>query len=260
MTEIAPPSPRYRKRIALVTGAASGIGAATARRLAAEGAHVVMADLAGTAVHDVAAEIEGVAADGGGAEALELDVADDAGWRAAADDLRQRHGRLDLLHSNAATAVVTPADQMTVADWDRQIAVNLTATFLAVRSLAGLLRDSGGSIVLTSSVHAYRGLPGRPAYAASKGALLSLGRQLAVDYGPAVRVNSVVPGPIMSAAWDDVSEADRARSVRQTTLGRFGDPSEVAAAVAFLGSSDASFITGACLVVDGGWSITADSA
>jgi NAD(P)-dependent dehydrogenase (short-subunit alcohol dehydrogenase family) len=114
--------------------------------------------------------------------------------------------------------------------------------------------------VLVSSVHAHRGIPGHPAYAASKGALLSLCGQLAVEYGPDVRVNAVLPGPILTAAWDRVPQADRASSVAETAARRFGTPEEVAAAVAFLAADEASYITGSSLLVDGGWSVTKASA
>jgi NAD(P)-dependent dehydrogenase (short-subunit alcohol dehydrogenase family) len=114
--------------------------------------------------------------------------------------------------------------------------------------------------VIISSVHANFGLPGRPAYAAAKGGLVSLGRQLAVEYGPQLRVNTVLPGPILTSAWDHISEADRELSAAATAAGRLGSPDEVAAAVAFLASGDAAYVTGASLVVDGGWSAMKSSA
>jgi NAD(P)-dependent dehydrogenase (short-subunit alcohol dehydrogenase family) len=104
------------------------------------------------------------------------------------------------------------------------------------------------------------GIPGHPAYAAAKGGLVSLAGQLAVEYAPSVRVNSVLPGPVLTAAWDRVAPADRERSIAATPLARLGDPSEVAAVIAFLLSSQASFITGASIVVDGGWTVMKDSS
>jgi len=162
--------------------------------------------------------------------------------------------------SNAYTVDVAPAHATSRQSWDRQLAVCLTATFLGVRACLPDLRARRGSVVIVSSVHALVGLPGHPAYAAAKGGLLALGRQLAVEYGPQVRVNCVLPGPIRTAAWDRVSPADQQRSIAETVAGRFGEPDEVAAAVAFLASAEAGYITGTNLVVDGGWSAVKSSA
>ncbi|MEV0426494.1 SDR family NAD(P)-dependent oxidoreductase [Micromonospora sp. NPDC050495] len=238
-------------RVAVVTGAASGIGAAVVDRFTAEGAAVIAVDRVPDVTGSGAASVR----------RLVGDVSQAATWEAVADLARAEFGRLDVLFSNAAAMVTAPAHELDEADWDRQLAVNLKAAYLGVRSCLGLLRASGhGSVVLTSSVHATHGLPGHPAYAASKGGLLALARQLAVEYGPDVRVNAVVPGPILTPVWDGIDQAARDRSVAATAAHRFGRPDEVAAAVAFLASDESSYITGTTITVDGGWSAKKDSA
>ena len=249
------PGSRFAGRVAVVTGAASGIGAATAERLAREGACVVLADISAKG-EEVGRLIAGA---GGRASFVQADVADEQDWARVAAAARV-YGPVDVLVSNAFTVDVAAAHETTRVSWDRQLAVNLTGAFLGIRQVLPDLRERGGSIVLVSSVHARFGLPGHPAYAAAKGALLSLCGQIAVEYAPRVRVNAVLPGPVMTGAWDRVGEADLRLTVEATPAGRFGTAAEVAAGIAFLASPDASFITGASLVVDGGWSVAKASA
>ena len=249
---------RFAGKTAIVTGAAStsGIGYATAERLAAEGARLVLVDLDGE-VDDAAGQLR---AGGATAFAVQGDVAEEDTWQRAARLARSARGGVDVLVSNAAVNHRLPLHELSRAQWDTQLAVNLTAAFLGVRACLADLIERQGSVVMTSSVHALFGLPGNPGYAAAKGGLTALTRQLAAEYGPAVRVNVVLPGPILTRAWDPVSEEDRQRSIEQTTAKRFGTPAEVAAAIAFLASADASYVTGASLTVDGGWSIFKTSA
>ncbi|WP_328477876.1 SDR family oxidoreductase [Streptomyces sp. NBC_00377] len=248
---------RFAGRCFVVTGAASGIGAATAHRLAAEGGAVVLVDVMDDAGEETAKAIR---SHGGRAVYQHGDVSDETAWAAVVGTARETFGRVSGLVSNAYTVRMGAADAIGRAEWDRQLAVNLTGAFLGFRACLEDLRDTSGSAVFVSSVHALVGMPGRPAYAASKAALTGLMRQLAVEYGDRVRVNAVLPGPVLTRAWDDIGEADRQASAEQTALGRIGRPEEVAGPITFLLSEDASSITGASLVVDGGWSVLKTSA
>jgi len=241
---------RFEDRVAVVTGGASGIGEACARRFAAEGAAVVVADVDQAGGRRVVGDIGDERA-----SFVHCDVARSEDWQALRDLVLERWSRLDVLHSNAFIQISAAAHELEEGDWDRMQAVNLKAAYLGAKTFVDLLARVNGSIVLTSSVNAYIGRPGRPAYAASKAGLAALGRQLAVEYGPQVRVNTVVPGAIVTPPWEGVADSHRAASAGATAAQRLGQPEEVAAAVAFLASSDASYVTGIDLIVDGGWTI-----
>jgi len=237
--------------VSLVTGAGSGIGAATAAALAARGDRVVCADLDGAAAERVAASLDG-------ASALQLDVRDAAATDAAVARVVERHGGLDVAVACAGIEVGAPAHQLDPAVFARVVEVNLQGSFLTARAAARAMieRGGGGRVVLIGSVNSTVALPGQAAYVASKGGVLLLGRALAVDWAPfGITVNVVGPGvtdtPLSAASLGDPER--RAWLLGKVPLGRPASADEIASVVAFLASDAASYVTGAFLPVDGGW-------
>lgn len=233
----------------LVTGAGHGVGAAAAVALARRFDTVVVSDIDMDAAADVA---RGVQAAGGRAVDVRLDVGVEASWTAVRHHLDDAGIVVSAVVNNAFTLTIGPAHELTAEAWDRQVSVNLGAVYRSVRTFHDTLHAERGAIVNVASVHAVAGFPGHPAYAAAKGGVVALTRQLAVEYAPFIRVNAVLPGSILTRAWDRVPEADRQEHLEHIPLGRFGDPAEVASAIAFLAGPESSYITATTLLVDGG--------
>lgn len=239
--------------VVLVTGGAHGIGAAIARRFVVAGSHAVIADIDHAAAE---AEADRIRTAGGGATAVQLDVASESSWAEAADTLEQAGLLPRFIVNNAFANTVAPAHVLAATDWDRTIAVTLKGVYLSVKTFHESLVANRGAVVNVSSVHAVLGWPGHPAYAAAKGGVVSLTRQLSLEYAPEVRVNAVLPGSIQTRVWEALDDGARSAAAQQATLRRFGTPEEVAEAVEFLASERASYITGVALLVDGGMSTT----
>jgi NAD(P)-dependent dehydrogenase (short-subunit alcohol dehydrogenase family) len=241
---------RLEKRTALVTGAASGIGRATALRLASEGAAVVVADVADEKAAAVVAEVE---AAGGTAAAVHLDVTDEASWASAVQSTVDRFGGLGILVNNAGIGDTVPLEQSPTDEYNRVIAITQTSVYFGLKAAAEALKASGnGAVVNVSSMFGIvGGFGGSPAYAAAKGAVRTLTKSVALGWATAgVRVNSIHPGFVDTPILGDV---DRSMLAQTTPMGRIARPEELAAAIAFLVSDDASFMTGSELVVDGGY-------
>lgn len=227
-------------KVVIVTGAGHGIGASVARALAADGWQVVCTDIDRAAAREVAADLA--------AAAIECDVASEFEIERLITLVRARFSRIDAIVSNAGIGKVAPLSETTLADWNRVLATNLTATFLLAKTAAADLARSGGAMVAIASTRAHMSEPDTLAYSASKGGLLALTHALAITLAPAVRVNCVSPGWIDTGRHGPLKPSDHA----QHPAGRVGRPEDVAAAVAYLVSDAARFVTGAELVVDGG--------
>ncbi|MGI5215497.1 3-oxoacyl-ACP reductase [Plantactinospora sp. CA-290183] len=245
-------SDRLAGRVAVVTGAGSGIGLATVRRFAAEGARVVCVDIAPDAGRAAAEEVDG--------DFVACDVADETAVRELFDGVAQRHGRVDIAFNNAG--ISPPEDDSILTTgldaWERVLRVNTTSIYLCCRyAIPHMLRQGKGSIINTASFVALMGAAtSQIAYTASKGGVLALTRELGVQFArQGIRVNALCPGPVGTPLLRELFAADPERAARRLVhvpMGRFGEPEEIAAAVAFLASDDASFMTAAQFVVDGG--------
>jgi NAD(P)-dependent dehydrogenase (short-subunit alcohol dehydrogenase family) len=243
---------RLKDKVAIVTGAAHGMGEAEARLFAKEGAQVTVADILADQAEAVAADIR---AGGGEAIAAKLDVTSEAEWKALIDKTLSAFGRLDILVNNAGISGSSVGDPDGLDGWNRVIAINQTSVFLGTKLAAGqMAKTGGGSIVNISSIMGFvGGSSGHPAYGASKGAVRIYTKAAAVRYGPqGVRVNSVHPG-YMPPMLNATNAGERADKIALTPLRRLGEPIEVAYGVLFLASDEASFVTGTELVIDGGF-------
>lgn len=243
---------RFQGKVAFVSGGGTGIGAATAIRLAREGATVVICGRRKEPLDEVAAQI---ARAGGKAEAVQADVSDEAQYVGAIEAAAERHGRLDILVNNAMAFTWGPIVKTSTAQWRSNFATSVDGTFWGTRTAMKLMRGRGGAIVNVSSICGTLGTAQMAGYSAAKAAVINFTRAAAAEGAPAnIRVNVVIPAVVDTPGSAGMLADPKARHNAQKLIpmGRIGAPEEQAAAIAFLASDDASYITGAALPVDGG--------
>lgn len=243
----------FNDRVAIVTGAGKGIGEATAKLLAEQGASVVVTDI----IDEREAVGESIEENGGTALVRELDVTDYEQAQSVVEDTIDEFGRVDVLVNNAGIFPTAGLDEMTPADWQQVIDINLTGTFNCTKAVLPVMRDQeyGRIVNISSASGGHIGWSGDLShYAASKGGVVGFTRSAAIDLGPdGITMNAVVPGMVDTGAAEEVSTDEEIQgAVAMTPVGRQGDPEELAAAIAYLASEPAAFVTGASLVVDGG--------
>ncbi|RLS64371.1 MAG: 3-oxoacyl-[acyl-carrier-protein] reductase [Planctomycetota bacterium] len=241
------------KRVAIVTGASRGIGRAIALRLASEGRHVVLVARSQGGLDGVAAEIT---AAGGSAEAIACDLADTAAYGALVEGVAERHGRLDILVNNAGITKDGLAMRMSDEDFDGVIHVNLKSVFVGCRAaLRPMMRAKFGRIINIGSISGISGNAGQANYSASKAALVGLSKTLAKEMGSkSITCNVIAPGFIETDMTEKLGEKIKEQILPSIPLKRLGKPEDIAAAVAFLASDDAGYLTGQVLIIDGGLS------
>ncbi len=246
---------RVAGKVALVTGAGRGMGAAHARALAREGAKVAVADIAADAGGQLAAELRSA---GGDASYHVHDVTDPGAWRTVVSSVEQSHGPIDVLVNNAGIQVRSAGIEADDEEWGTVIGVNQRGVFLGMQAvIPGMARNGGGSIINVASVAALVGLRGSIPYQASKAAVLGLTRGAAVSYGhDNIRVNAICPGLVVTGMTESASAAAVEAMKAQIPLGRDGRPEEIAAVVVFLASDESSYLTGVALPIDGGFTAT----
>ena len=243
---------RLQGKVAFVTGAGTGIGAATAIRFAQEGATVVICGRRKAPLDAVVAQIT---AAGGRAEAVQADVSDEAGFTAAIEAAAARHGRFDVLVNNAMAYSWGSIDTTSTADWHSNFSTSVDGTFWGTRTAMKLMKDRGGSIINVASICGLLGTAWMAGYSAAKAAIINFSRAAAAEGAPAgIRVNVVIPAVVETPATAGMlaDEASRKNTEKLIPMGRVGQPDELAHAILFLASDEASYITGAALPVDGG--------
>ncbi len=251
--------PKLRGKVAIVTGASSGIGRATAKLFAQEGAKVMVGARREAELGELVREIK---AEGGSALALAGDVQSERYAQDLVAAAVNQFGRLDVAFNNAGTlGPAGPTTDITEKDWNDALAVNLTSAFLSAKhQLAPMLRQGGGSIIFTSTIAGHSvGFPGLAAYAASKAGLIGLTQALAAEYGPqGVRVNAILPGAVDTPMYRTLNQTEDQQKWLNNlhALKRAGTPEEIARSVLYLASDDSAFVTGTAHLVDGGFSIT----